>query len=165
MNEAHSQPRGRRWWHVLGKALLVTALVAGAAPGLLMLLLLCVPPLLVQGAFVLFQIPPMFTTPLVAALAAVLAVVYEVRFARLLAAGSCLFLLLGPLSEFKPGGPLHGGEIVFAVYALGGVAACVLAVPGLLLWRRKPAPPAAADGPNPWSRPAVRPSVKRLGLK
>ena len=156
---AADAPR-RRWWHVLGKCLLVAALLAGAGIQMPMWLLLGVGPFLKDGTIILFHLPPMFSLPLVGALVALVAVVYEVRFARLLVAGACLFLFFGPMLEFKPGGPLHGGEIVFAVLALGGIVACLLAVPGLLLWRRKPAPPPEPDAPNPWSRPTVYPTSK-----
>lgn len=103
--------------------------------------------------------------PLVAAFVVAVAVVFEVRFARLLVTGSCLFLLFGPMGEFEPGGSLHGGEIIFAVHGLGGVVACLLAVPGLLLWERKPAPPAEPDTPNSWSRPTVYPRAGETGPK
>lgn len=168
---AGDAPR-RRWWHVLGKCLLVAALVAGSGIPLLMWLLLGIAPFMKDGTIILFYLPPLFSMPLVGALVAVVAVVYEVRFARLLVAGACLFLLFGPMGEFKPGGPLHGGEIIFALHALAGVLACAVAVPGLLLWRRKPAPPAEADAPdswdvpdssdapNPWSRPTAYPSSR-----
>lgn len=155
----------RRWWHVVGKCLLVTALLVGAGIPLLMWLLLGIGPFLIEGEIILFDLPLTFSLAPAGALVALAAVVYEVRFARVLVVAACLFLFFGPLSEFKPGGPLHGGEIVFAVLALGGIAACLLAVPGLLLWRRKPKPPAEPDAPNPWSRPAVYPRGGQSGLK
>ena len=150
--------RGRSWWHVLGKVLLVAAPLVGAIPPGLLYLLMGIP-------WRHTNLPKFLWLPLVATPVASLAVIFEVRFARLLVAASCLFLFFGPMEEFEPGGPLHGGEIVFGLHAVGGVAACLMLLPGLLLWRRKPARTAAADADNPWSRPTAYPRAGRTGLK
>jgi hypothetical protein len=80
----------------------------------------------------------------VAALASCL-VLLEVRFSRLLLAGACLFLVVGPVIATDTSGSLHGGEIIIVLHILSGLLSWIFAVPGLLLWRRRdsiPPPPA-----------------------
>jgi hypothetical protein len=137
----------REWWHVLGKLILCVGLLAGAGPPFLFDYLLGVLPLQKHDM-------PALWLPLAGAPVAFVALMWEVRFARPLIAASYFFFVAGPLMAMPPGGgPLHGGELVVGVPLVFGLLSWCFAVPGLLMWRRKDAPPRPDDETQTWRRP------------
>jgi hypothetical protein len=136
---------------VLGKLILCVGLLAGAGPPFVFDYLLGVLPW--QKASM-----PELWLPLAAAPVAFAALMREVRCARLIVAATYLFFVVGPLMAMPPGGgPLHGGELVIGVPLIFGLLSWACAVPGLLMWRRKDAPPGDPPRPaveaQPWRRP------------
>jgi hypothetical protein len=116
----------------LGKALLIAAPLIGAGTTFLFDLVMSQ---VVRNYYSSF--PLLFWLPLPVAAVALCLLLMETRFSGLFMVASCLFLVVGPMvSVDLGGGPLHGGEIIPGFHLLFGLLSLVLAVPGLLLWRR-----------------------------
>jgi hypothetical protein len=121
----------------LGKALLIAAPLIGAGTTFLFDLVMSQ---VVRNYYSSF--PLLFWLPLPVAAVALCLLLMETRFSGLFMVASCLFLVVGPMvSVDLGGGPLHGGEIIPGFHLLFGLLSLVLAVPGLLLWRRSAGEP------------------------